>query len=171
MAILDDPKSIQASLMEIINALVRNTIDYRRAQLILRALHMAAKNSRHADFEYKGEPMVHEVPKYPAPRKARKPRLPVAPQQPALPKKEEEEEIFEHELWDWDKIWKQVQENIPYDPKNNPNNWLPPLPPLAAAGNSSPTERKPPQSVKLPLQSGSSSPDSNSKRLLGATPP
>jgi hypothetical protein len=169
IAILDDPESIQASLMEIINALVRDTIDYRRAQLILRALHMAAKNSRNVDFEYKGEPIVHEVPNYPKPRGPRKPK-PLAPYQPpVLPW--EEKDIPEHETWNWDKIWKNVQENIAYDPKNNPDNCLPPLPPLTASSNSSPTERKPPQSVKLPLQSGSSSPESNSQLIAGATPP
>jgi len=140
MAILDDPASIQASLMEIINALVRNTIDYRRAQLILRALYMASKNASQVNFSSGAYRMVEEVPEYPAPRQPRKPRQSVAARQPTLPK-EKEEEIPDHEFWDWDKIWKNVQEYIPYDPKNNPNNCLPPLPPLPANTTSSPTER------------------------------
>jgi hypothetical protein len=37
MAMLEDEQSIQASLLEIINALVRNHIDVPRARLIMRA--------------------------------------------------------------------------------------------------------------------------------------
>jgi len=67
MAFLEDEESIQASLMEVINALVRNTIDFRRAQLILRALHIASKNAPRASFESWQSKMVDEVPGYPAP--------------------------------------------------------------------------------------------------------
>jgi hypothetical protein len=66
MAFLEDAESIQASLMETINALVRNTIDFRRAQLILRALHIAAKNAPRAHFNFSRPSMVDEVPQYPA---------------------------------------------------------------------------------------------------------
>jgi hypothetical protein len=38
MAFLEDQESIQASLMEVVNAIVRNHIDVPRARLILRAL-------------------------------------------------------------------------------------------------------------------------------------
>jgi hypothetical protein len=79
IAVLEDEESIQSSLMEIINALVRNTIDPARAQLILRALHIATKNVRRTDFEvacYKG--VVEEVPEYPAPPVAAKPDPAVA---------------------------------------------------------------------------------------------
>jgi hypothetical protein len=65
MAFLEDAESIQASLMETINALVRNTIDFRRAQLILRALHIAAKNAPRAHFNFSQHAMVNEVPQYP----------------------------------------------------------------------------------------------------------
>jgi len=66
IAILEDEASIQASLMEIINALVRNHIDVGRARLILRALYIAARNSRRANFQpYYGR-VVTEVPEYPA---------------------------------------------------------------------------------------------------------
>jgi hypothetical protein len=74
IAILEDEESIQSALMEIINALVRNTIDPARAQLILRALHIASRNVRRTDFEvacYRG--VVEEVPQYPAPPAAVKP--------------------------------------------------------------------------------------------------
>ncbi len=68
MAFLEDKESIQVSLMEVINALVRNTIDFRRAQLILRALHIATKNAPRTDFDcatYRN--VVDEVPQYSAP--------------------------------------------------------------------------------------------------------
>ncbi len=62
-AMLEDEESIQASLMEVVNALIRNTIDYRRADLIIRALHIAVKNIRRARFNPNSQ-MVREVPDY-----------------------------------------------------------------------------------------------------------
>jgi hypothetical protein len=73
IALIEDPASIQASLMEVVNALVRNTIDLRRAQLILRALHIAVRNSPRAHFDIFRNEMVQEVPNYPdapAPQKS-----------------------------------------------------------------------------------------------------
>jgi len=67
MAILEDPESIQASLMEVINGLVRNTLDVKRAELIIRALHIGAKNARNTNFDSKAYPKVKEVPKYAIP--------------------------------------------------------------------------------------------------------
>src|ERR1700676_2791101 len=65
MALLEDPSSIQASLMEIINAVVRNQIDIQRARVVLRALHIAVKNSRAASFDIFRSEMVNEIPEYP----------------------------------------------------------------------------------------------------------
>ncbi|MGA9508131.1 MAG: hypothetical protein WBV55_05730 [Candidatus Sulfotelmatobacter sp.] len=70
MAFLEDAESIQSSLMETINALVRNTIDFRRAQLILRALHIAARNAPHAHFNFSQYKMVDKVPEYATPATA-----------------------------------------------------------------------------------------------------
>ena len=70
--------------MEIINALVRNTIDFRRAQLILRALHIAVKNSPRVHFRVHQNEMIHEVPNYPAAPAARKPPSPALAQAAAL---------------------------------------------------------------------------------------
>ena len=67
IAILEDEESIQSSLMEVINALMRNTIDLKRAELILRALHIAVKNSRRAKFGNSHD-MVREVPEYSFPQ-------------------------------------------------------------------------------------------------------
>ncbi len=66
IALLEDKESIQASLMEIINALVRNHIDVNRARLILRALYVAVKNAPHTNFEPFYRNVVTDVPEYPA---------------------------------------------------------------------------------------------------------
>ncbi|MGA9308536.1 MAG: hypothetical protein WBW31_24280 [Candidatus Sulfotelmatobacter sp.] len=73
IALIENEEGIQASLMEVINALVRNTIDFRRAQLILRALHIAVKNSPRVHFNIYKDEMIHEVPNYPAAPAAQKP--------------------------------------------------------------------------------------------------
>src|SRR4029077_15747904 len=51
IALIEDASSIQASLMEIINAVVRNQIDIARARVVLRALHIAVRNSKAASFD------------------------------------------------------------------------------------------------------------------------
>ena len=66
IAQIENEEGIQASLMEVINALIRNTIDLRRANLILRALHIAARNSPRVHFDIFTNHMVHEIPQYPA---------------------------------------------------------------------------------------------------------
>jgi len=65
VALIENEEAIQASLMEVINAIARNTIDLRRADLMLKALHIAVKNSRSVHFEAHMN-MVHKVPAYPA---------------------------------------------------------------------------------------------------------
>ena len=59
-AILEDEESIQASLMEIINSLLRGTIELKRAELILRALNTAVRNSRRVKFNLASD-MVREL--------------------------------------------------------------------------------------------------------------
>ncbi len=66
IALIEDEEGIQASLMEIINALVRNTIDFKRAQLILSALRIAVRNSPRVHFRIHSNQMVRQVPDYPA---------------------------------------------------------------------------------------------------------
>jgi len=67
IAIFEDEESIQTSLMEVVNALMRNTIDLKRAELILRALHIAVKNARRVKFAASAASMVKEIPTYAAP--------------------------------------------------------------------------------------------------------
>jgi hypothetical protein len=66
IANFEDTQAIQASLMEVVNALVRNHIDVPRARLILRALSIAARNATKVHFGCWQSDMVDEVPEYPA---------------------------------------------------------------------------------------------------------
>jgi hypothetical protein len=66
LANFEDAEAIQASLMEVVNALVRNHIDVARARLILRALSIASTNAKRARFDWSKDEMVKEVPEYPA---------------------------------------------------------------------------------------------------------
>ncbi len=64
-ALLEDEESIQASLIEVVNALLRGTIELKRAELVLRALNTAVRNVRRVNFAHAGR-MVTQVPDYPA---------------------------------------------------------------------------------------------------------
>jgi hypothetical protein len=50
--------------MEVMNALLRNTIDMKRATLILRALHIAVKNAGRTGFKAQPSSIVKEVPEF-----------------------------------------------------------------------------------------------------------
>jgi hypothetical protein len=65
IALIENEASIQASLIEIINAIVRNHIDIARARVILRALHIAVKNGRRGHFIALPGEAVTEIPQYP----------------------------------------------------------------------------------------------------------
>jgi hypothetical protein len=64
LACIEDKESIQAALAEVINALLRNTIDMKRATLILRALHIAVKNDARASVKAQPSNIVKEIPEY-----------------------------------------------------------------------------------------------------------
>jgi len=66
IAMLEDPQAIQASIMEVVNAIVRNQIDIERARLVLRALGIAVRNAGKARFDCWTSDMVKNVPDYPA---------------------------------------------------------------------------------------------------------
>ncbi len=66
IANFESPEAIQASLMEVVNALVRNHIDVARARLILRALSIAVRHANKVNFDCWKSDMVKEVPEYPA---------------------------------------------------------------------------------------------------------
>ncbi len=64
-ALLEDEESIQASLMEVVNALLRGSIEVKRAELILRALNTAVRNIRRVNFSRVSR-MITQLPDYPA---------------------------------------------------------------------------------------------------------
>jgi hypothetical protein len=64
IALLESEESIQASLMEVINGLIRNTLDVKRAELIIRALGIAVRNARRVKFDSEVNARVKEVPQY-----------------------------------------------------------------------------------------------------------
>lgn len=64
VALLENEQAIQASLMEVVNALVRGTIDLKRGELILRALNAAVRNSRRAHFNLESDEMVTQLPDF-----------------------------------------------------------------------------------------------------------
>jgi hypothetical protein len=67
IALIEDEESIQYALMEVINALMRNTIDLKRATLILRALHIAVKNASRVKYGIQGKSAVTKIPEYAPP--------------------------------------------------------------------------------------------------------
>jgi len=67
IAMIEDEESIQSALMEVINGLMRNTIDLKRATLILRALHIAVKNASRVKYNIHSREMVTEIPQYAEP--------------------------------------------------------------------------------------------------------
>lgn len=66
-ALLEDDESIQASLIETVNALLQGTIELKRAELVLRALNTAVRNIRRVHFGLHPERMVKEIPDYSTP--------------------------------------------------------------------------------------------------------
>jgi len=62
-ALLEDEESIQVSLMEVVNALLRGTIEVKRAELVLRALNTAVRNIRRVKFGLQAD-MIREIPTY-----------------------------------------------------------------------------------------------------------
>ena len=66
-ALLEDHESIQASLVETVNAILRGSIDLKRAELVLRALNIAVRNMRNVHFGLHPERMVKDIPDYETP--------------------------------------------------------------------------------------------------------
>jgi hypothetical protein len=63
-ALLEDPESIQVAIMDITTQLIDNSIDWRRASLIIRALQIAVRNARNVHFGRNRRRMVREVPNW-----------------------------------------------------------------------------------------------------------
>jgi hypothetical protein len=65
MALIENEEAIQVALMETINAVVRNQIDLQRANLIIRALNIAVRNSRRVRFGRSESEMIRKLPEFP----------------------------------------------------------------------------------------------------------
>jgi len=64
MALIESAEGIQVAIMETINAIARNTIDLKRATLILRALSIATHNAHRVRFDRQESEMVRAIPEY-----------------------------------------------------------------------------------------------------------
>lgn len=96
MALIESEEGIQVALMETINAIIRNTIDLKRASLILRALSIAARNARNVRFDRSESQMVRKLPE-PLPL----PAQPAAASQEAIPRFEPEDQT-QTAMQSWD---------------------------------------------------------------------
>jgi hypothetical protein len=66
VALIENEEAIQAALMDLIEALLRGSIENRRAELILKALYIATKNAHRVRFDVFHNEMVRELPNYAA---------------------------------------------------------------------------------------------------------
>jgi len=66
IALIENAEAIQAAIMHMIDAVLKGTIDNKRANIVLKALHIAVRNSRNVHFQIRPSDMVHEVPNYAA---------------------------------------------------------------------------------------------------------
>ena len=64
VALIENAEAIQAALMHMIDAVLKGTIDIKRANVVLKALHIAVRNSRNVYFHIRSDDMVREVPNY-----------------------------------------------------------------------------------------------------------
>jgi hypothetical protein len=64
IALIENAEAIQAAIMHMIDAVLKGTIDNKRANIVLKALHIAVRNSRNVHFQIRPSDMVHEVPNY-----------------------------------------------------------------------------------------------------------
>ena len=106
MALIENEEAIQVALMETINAIVRNQIDLTRANLILRALSIAVRNSRRVRFDCYESEMVRKLPEL-QPSEAQ----PALPQEVSPPSsKENHAQSATAEVQAWDQEWDQRRE-------------------------------------------------------------
>jgi len=89
VALIESAEAIQAALMHMIDAVLKGTIDNKRANIVLKALHIATRNSRNVYFRLRPDDMVREVPNYAEQYLTEHPELnPPAPDQANPPQKD-----------------------------------------------------------------------------------
>jgi hypothetical protein len=64
VALIENAEAIQAAIMHMIDAVLKGTIDVKRANVVLKALHIAVRNSRNVYFHIRRDDMVREVPNF-----------------------------------------------------------------------------------------------------------
>jgi hypothetical protein len=62
IALLENEEAIQVSIMTVIDSILKGSIELKRAELILRALSLAERNSRRARFDFKPDEMIRRAP-------------------------------------------------------------------------------------------------------------
>jgi hypothetical protein len=103
MALIENEEAIQVALMETINAIVRNQIDLKRANLLLRALSIAVRNSRRVRFDRCESEMIRKLPESAETQPAALPK-------DASPASTTEAETRTAEVQVWDQQWDQKKE-------------------------------------------------------------
>jgi hypothetical protein len=98
IALIENAEAIQAAIMHMIDAVLKGTIDHKRATLVLKALYIAVRNSRNVYFHLRQDDMVREVPNYAHPYLTEHPELnpdnppdAVAPQPEGKPARRQKE--------------------------------------------------------------------------------
>src|SRR5579864_3598777 len=148
IALIEDEESIQYALMEVINALMRNTIDLKRATLILRALHIAVKNASRVKYGIMGKNAVTNIPEYAPPSVATDfdelSQIDL-PYNASVPPKTErqimEEKHRAHKLQEWRDQQAQIRANL---------ERAKPQPSASAGADASPAPRPEPNEVRVP---------------------
>ena len=85
--------------MEVVNALLRGTIELKRAELILRALNTAVRNIRRVRFDLHSDEMVREIPNYPDPPSTTSTNHTNPPPHPAVRQAREKSPASEKPAW------------------------------------------------------------------------
>jgi hypothetical protein len=62
IALIENEEAVQVALMQVIDALLKNTMDTRRAGLVIKALYIASVNARRARFDNRPEEMIITTP-------------------------------------------------------------------------------------------------------------
>jgi hypothetical protein len=98
VALIENAEAIQAALMHMIDAVLKGAIDVKRANVVLKALHIAVRNSRNVYFHIRRDDMVREVPNFAEQYLTEHPELgpPITHVAPDAPAREAEQYLTEH---------------------------------------------------------------------------
>jgi len=124
-AMFESPEHIQYTLMKIYDQLLTGKLDYRRANALLRTVHIAVINSRRVRFNVPASQIVREMPDYDRQYLAEHPEHPEHPEPPQHCSPEQQIEL--------EKLRRQFHLDVQV-PTPAPETQAPPTPqPLAAS--------------------------------------